>query len=31
MEHAKAIALRVVRGGQALFVAIPLPKGKTEK
>lgn len=30
-EHAKAIALRVMRGGQALFVAVPLPKGKAGK
>ncbi len=29
--HAKAIALRVMRGNQALFVAVPLPQEKTSK
>lgn len=30
-EHAKAVALRVMRGSQAIFVAVPLPKGKDAK
>lgn len=30
-SHSKAIAVRVMRGNQAIFVAVPLPKGKNEK
>jgi serine protease Do len=30
-QNAKAVALRVMRGNQALFVAVPLSKAKTKK